>query len=381
MSGALVGSLVEALAAVPDPRKRRGVRHPCAGLVALAFLGCLCRLSELAALQRWAKRHWRLLAEPLGFDRPAPPHATTISRVLARCCGAQLELAFTNWLLATLLELPLEAAAVDGKTSKQAHDAAGDPLHTLNVFVHDLKVCLGQWTVGDGKETEPEVLKAHLKELFDRYPGLSLLTGDALFCQRPLAALIIDAARHYLLAVKDNQPDMMEALHTTFDAVDEAAPHAKTVEKRGAHIETRKIWVDCDVADYIREKLGFPGARLAIRLDREVRSLSGAVVLCESRYFITSLDPEVYTAKSLLDYVRGHWQVENSLHFILDRWWDQDRHYSKRAGLAQRRALLHNIALTLLRLVDQFPEGHPIRARADDLAWDPARALQILGLD
>lgn len=236
MSAALLGSLVEALRTVADPRKRRGVRHPCPGIVALVFLGCLCRLSELAVLQRWAKRHWSLLARPLGFDRPKPPHATTLSRTLARCSQEHLETAFTNWLLQALLDLPLDAAAVDGKTSKQAHDADGDPIHTLNVFVHDLKVCLGQWTVGEGKETEPEVLKAHLQELFDRYPGLTLLTGDALFCQRPLAQLIVTAARHYLLAVKDNQPDMMEALHTTFDAVNAAAPAAKVVEKRGPRL-------------------------------------------------------------------------------------------------------------------------------------------------
>lgn len=119
---------------------------------------------------------------------------------------------------------------------------------------------------------------------------------------------------------------------------------------------------------------------MALRVDREVRNAAGDQLLAETRYFITNLDPEVYTVKSLLEYVRGHWQVENSLHFILDRWWDQDRHYSKRPGLAQRRALLHNIALTLLRLSEQFPEDHPMRARADDLAWSPEQALGLLGV-
>jgi predicted transposase YbfD/YdcC len=150
--------------------------------------------------------------------------------------------------------------------------------------------------------------------------------------------------------------------------------------KKGAQIDTRKIWIDCDVADYIREKLHFAGARMAIRLDRTVKNELGEVILSETRYFITSLDPEVYTVKSLLDYVRGHWQVENSLHFILDRWWDQDRHYSKRAGLAQRRAMLHNVALTLLRLSELFPPNYPMRARADDLAWSPAQALESIGV-
>jgi hypothetical protein len=95
----------------------------------------------MAVLCRWAKKHWEVLASPLGFHRPAPPHATTISRVLVRCAHDQLDLAFTNWLLQTLLDLPIDAAAVDGKTSKRHTMLMATPIHTLNVFVHNLKVC------------------------------------------------------------------------------------------------------------------------------------------------------------------------------------------------------------------------------------------------
>jgi len=229
----LLGSLVTALQDVPDTRKRRGQRHPFAGLLSLAFLGCLCRHSELAVLQRWADDNWDILREPLGFDREKCPHATTFSRALAPLCLEAFQTAFVTWLGDALLALPLDAAAVDGKTSKQGHDKDGDPIHTLNVFVHDLKVTLAQWPVTDEKATEPEVLKAHLDELLKRYPGLTLFTGDALFCQRPLAGLIIEASRHYLFAVKDNQPDMMEAMHTAFDHADPSAPDAQTREKKG----------------------------------------------------------------------------------------------------------------------------------------------------
>jgi hypothetical protein len=233
MSAGAAETLVKALKGVADPRKRRGVRHPCSGILVLVFMGCLCRLSEMAVLQRWASRHWKTIAKPLGFHRSAPPHATTMSRVLAKTPLNDLEEAFAAWLVDALRDASLDACAVDGKTSKQALDAEGDPIHTLNVFVEDLKVCLGQWQTGNDKATEPEVLKAHLEELLERYPGLNLFSGDALFCQRPLAELIVNASRRYLLAVKDNQPDMMEAMHTTFDQIDEAKPQAKSVEKRG----------------------------------------------------------------------------------------------------------------------------------------------------
>ena len=233
MATPLVGPLVAAFQSVPDPRRRRGLRHPCAGLLALAFLGCLCRHTELAVLRRWARRHGALLRGPLGFDRPDPPHATTPGRLLSAFDPDPFQRAFVGRLRAAPEALPLEAAAADGKTCKQGRGADGDPVHVLNVFVQDVKVCLGQWPVGDGTGAEPEVLKAHLQELFDRYPGLGLLTGDALFCQRPLAGLSVAAGRDYLPAVKDNQPDLAEALRTAFAAAQRAEPDARSAEKRG----------------------------------------------------------------------------------------------------------------------------------------------------
>jgi len=116
---------------------------------------------------------------------------------------------------------------VDGKTSKQARGADGDPIHVLNVFAHGAKLCLADWPVGGEKATEPAVLRAHLDELFATYPSLRVLTGDALFCQRSLAAAIVGAGREYVLAVKDNQPDLYEAARTAFAAAGEPAVVAR----------------------------------------------------------------------------------------------------------------------------------------------------------
>jgi hypothetical protein len=77
--------------------------------------------------------------------------------------------------------------------------------------------------------------------------------------------------------------------------------------------------------------------------------------------------------------IRGHWQIENNLHFVKDRWWDEDRHWLRRPGLAPRCAALLNAALSLLRCTEAFPPGFPMRARADELAADPALALKLLG--
>jgi hypothetical protein len=227
-------SLLDAFGRIDDPRKPRGVRHPFTSILALTFLGLLCRQTDFASLQRWAADHWQSLKGPLGFSRKRPPHATTISRALARFSLEQFRAAFATWL-SGLPAIPQAVdVAVDGKTSKQGHDAHGEPVHMLNVFAHQMGLCLAQFPVTDGKPTEPQALRAALAELLGHYPFLRLFTADALFAQRPLARAILEADRDFLFAVKDNQPDLLEAIRASLGDVSDRAPDAETVEKKGA---------------------------------------------------------------------------------------------------------------------------------------------------
>jgi hypothetical protein len=100
-----------------------------------------------------------------------------------------------------------------------------------------------------------------------------------------------------------------------------------------------------------------------------VRSADGILLLHESRYFITSLDPGTVTSAELHAYIRGHWQVEYCLHFVKDRWWDEDRHYTKRPGLAESFASLTSAALSVLRLIHLL--ALPLRATAETIPWHP----------
>jgi hypothetical protein len=231
MNATAADSLLGVFQQLTDPRDPRGVRHPFAGLLAIVFLGLLSRQPDFASIARWAKRHWPALKPSFGLTYPRAPHATTYSRAAALFSVEEFRSALARWLAGAMPAGPT-TAAVDGKTSKQA-GAAGDPIHVLNVFAHGANVCLADWAVGDGKDTEPEVLKAHLDELFAAWPSLRVLTGDALFCQRPLATAIIEAGRDYVLAIKDNQPDLHETARTAFaDATADSA--GATVREKSA---------------------------------------------------------------------------------------------------------------------------------------------------
>jgi hypothetical protein len=103
----------------------------------------------------------------------------------------------------------------------------------LNVFAHELGLCLAQFPITGGKPTEPQALKHALEELLEHYPFIRLFTGDALFTQRPLAHVLLEADRDFLFAVKDNQPELLEAILTSFRDAAVREPDAKTVEKKG----------------------------------------------------------------------------------------------------------------------------------------------------
>ena len=231
MTPTSAASLLGVFEQLTDPRDPRGVRHPFAGLLAIVFLGLLSRQPDFASIARWAKRHWAVLEPTFGLTYPRGPHATTYSRAAALFSVDEFRRALAVWLSGVMSTAPV-TAAVDGKTSKQADDN-GDPIHVLNVFAHGACVCLADWPVGGGKDTEPEVLKAHLDELFAAWPSLRVLTGDAMFCQRPLARALIEAERDYVLVIKDNQPDLFETARTAFgDATAESAD--ATVREKSA---------------------------------------------------------------------------------------------------------------------------------------------------
>jgi hypothetical protein len=232
VTSSVLASLGAIFSQISDPRKKRGVRHPFAGVVSLVFLGLLSRISEMAVLVRWADAHWEDLREPLGFTRDKPPCDTTISRILAKLSLAEFQQAFSTWLKSALADHQERwTVAIDGKTCRQGLDSDGSPVQMLNVFLHAVKVTLDQWSIGDDKTNEPSCLKNHLAELLATYPALQLLTGDAIFAQRPLLEVLAGEGRDYLFQIKANQPEVFHALQLCF---------AETASKRPAHETTTK---------------------------------------------------------------------------------------------------------------------------------------------
>jgi predicted transposase YbfD/YdcC len=138
------------------------------------------------------------------------------------------------------------------------------------------------------------------------------------------------------------------------------------------------LWIDLDNAEYVRDQLNFPGCQMLLRVDRDVIGDDGEVRLSDTRYFVTSIDPSDINADELLATVRRHWQIENSVFYLKDRWWDEDRHWTRRPGLSEWLAQLTTAATCALRIFRR--PNIPLRAQADYIAWNPRLGLEFLGI-
>jgi DDE_Tnp_1-associated/Transposase DDE domain len=223
--------LFECLQTIPDPRKKRGVRHPFQSVLQFVLLGFTCRLVAIEHMVAFFDSIWDQIKEPLGFNRPKPPDPTTIRRMLNGLKPEQLQHAFEQWVQ-ELTNGKSFTASVDGKAMRNVKGENGLALMLVNVFAHDLKLALAEYAIR-AKEGEPTVLKEALKQLFDRYPGLKILTGDAAFAGRELNEAIISLGRDYVVQVKENQPKLKKLLEEWFSAkIPTEPPAAVEVKKK-----------------------------------------------------------------------------------------------------------------------------------------------------
>jgi hypothetical protein len=174
---------------------------------------------------------WDQIKKPLGFTRPKPPDPTTIRRVLNGLKPEQLQQAFEMWIKDVIAKQNF-MASVDGKAMKNVKGNNNLVSMLVNVFAHDLKLSLAEYPI-KAKEGESTVLKESLKPLFNRYPGLKILTGDAAFAGRELNEAIVSLGKDYIVQVKKNQPKLKKLIKEWFaEKIPQGAPAAIEVKKK-----------------------------------------------------------------------------------------------------------------------------------------------------
>jgi predicted transposase YbfD/YdcC len=374
MESITVPPLAEALAASPDFRAARGKRHGLLPRLLLVFVAMLCGARGQSGIAAWGRDYGQPWLRRLGFTRAAGPSQPTLHRIFAGVAYAAVEAALRAWaeqIMAHLAAPGLEGVALDGKTLRGSKRRGAADAHLLAALSHRLGVVLGQVAVSD-KTNEigaaDELLLALVLE------G-RVVTADALLTQRALAQAIVARGGDYLLAVKGNQPGLRGDIELLFGDPDLAGGlvAAETTSQHGGRVETRRLAASAALVGYS----DWPGLQQVLRQERRVvAKATGAVLRQETAYAVTSLAPAEADPAQLLALWRGHWAIENKLHYVRDVTFDEDRAQARAGTVPQCMAAFRNLAIGLLRLRG----AANIAAATRRYAAQPALALAALGL-
>jgi predicted transposase YbfD/YdcC len=359
------GRLLPVLAAVPDPRARRGVRHRLAAILGLALCAVLAGARSFTAIAEWAADADQATRDALGITGVVPCEST-FRRTLQAMDADALDEAAGGW--AQQRTAPAagtrRAVAVDGKTLRGSGTADGPGRHLLAALDHQHGVVLGQADV-EAKTNEIPMFST----LLDRIDlAGAVVTADALHAQRAHAGyLVTQRGAHYLITVKRNQP----SLHAQLAALPwRQVPVAHQAREKGhGRAERRTMKVTAVAAG-----LAFPHAAQAIQIVRRRRQLAGKKWSTETVYAITSLTVIQARPADLARIARGHWGIEDRLHWVRDVTYDEDRSQVRTGNGPRVMASLRNLAIAILRLT-----GHTsIAAALRYHARQPGRPLQTI---
>ena len=377
-------SILDHFADLPDPRREQGRIHRLDEIVFIATCAVLCGADSWEQIADYAHSKLDWLRTFLTLPGGVPSH-DTFRRVFCLLDPLAFQQCFYAWITALMQRrglTPIAAdppelrpIAIDGKAQRgSARRTVGrSALHVVSAWAVENRLTLGQ-VATDAKSNEITAIP-ELLALLDLKGAV--VTIDAMGCQKEIAADIIDGEGQYLLAVKENQPHLYEDIGRAFDeALEHGEPgvdftECQTEEVRGGRRETRTCCV-------ITHPRGIRDARLwagltAIVLVISHREVDG-VSSDEIRYYISSA---AGTAEDYLRWARGHWGIENALHWVLDVCFREDdqRHWA--GNSAQNLAWLRKMALCLLKS-EEKSQGKSIARRRLTAGWKNDYLLSVL---
>jgi predicted transposase YbfD/YdcC len=345
-----VTPLISVFDRMTDWRKAQGKVYSLASLLVLVLTGFLCGQQGPTAIAEWAAELPFRVRAAIGLPPGRRPSAMTLCRLLWHLDPDELEAALRLWMA----EINAEFAgagdnrrmALDGKTQRGAAKRGARSAHLLAAVSHQFKIVLAQVPV-DSKTNEITMVSELLNLLVvEGY----LITTDALLTQREIAQEIIGRKADYLMVVKDNQPQLAEDIRMCFDSEPlpgEVRGTARMINKDHGRLEVREIVTSAALKDFLSD---WPGLEQVMQITSTVTKQSTGKTTTEQVYAITSLPPERGSPQMLLEARRGHWIIENSVHWIRDATLGEDACAVHKGRSSQTLSALRNAVLALVRL-------------------------------
>jgi predicted transposase YbfD/YdcC len=334
-------SLVDHFSSITDPRIDRTKKHLLIEIIVMTIVAILCGAEDWDDIVLICRGKILWLKKFLILENGVPS-ADTFKRVWARISPEQLEVSFSGWTNSVAEIVKGEIIAIDGKRLRRSHDNANsrNPIHMVSAWAHDAGLVLGQVRVDDKSNEITAIPK--LLEALD-IAGC-IVTIDAMGCQTEIAEKIIEREGDYVLGLKGNQGSTLDAVKQHFDTnPDPASDQIKTTVDGGhGRIETRTYKIFS--SDSVLDLRNWPGLKSIVKVE-SIRELADKVT-SESRYYITSLELNV---DKIARAVRGHWSVENSLHWVLDVQMGEDLSRIRTGNAAENIARLRRLTINMLK--------------------------------
>jgi predicted transposase YbfD/YdcC len=351
--------LLDLLAQVPDPRKKRGRRHALAGLLAVGIAAVIAGSRSFAAIGQWAADARPEMLAVLGATR-GPAEESTFRRAFALVSPDVLDRVLGAWLWTRAVQAGGRLViAIDGKTVRGAKGKAGKAPHLVAALAHGIGAVLGQVAVEEKTNEIPAV-----RDLLKAFASLAaaVITINAMHTQSVTAQVILGRGADYVMTVKANMLTLYRQLKklpwATVPAMSAVSTDHGRRARRTIKVALAPAWI------------GFHGAAQVVQLRRTVTKKGRKTV--EVVYLITS-DRDAGPA-TLAAWVRSHWEIENKLHWVRDVTYQEDKSLVRTGNAPRVMASLRSLAISLLRL-----DGHTNIAAANrNHARDPQRTLKLL---
>jgi predicted transposase YbfD/YdcC len=372
-----VRGIIRRLKDLPDPRSTVNRRHLLLDVIVMSVCGVIAGADGPVAIEEWAKMQHSWLKKYLKLPHGIPSH-DTIGRVLEALNPQSFQQCFASWLesLRNDCDEPTKEPphfAIDGKTMRRSHDRRNGlgPLHMVSVWATKQGIALGQLAT---EEKSNEITA--IPDLLDQVniEG-AIITIDAAGCQKNIAEKIIDNGGDYVLALKGNQSTLYEAVQKWFlehmkdDFAGVSVSRWEEQEISHGREEYRVYYQLTAPKDLVgREKWsGLKTVGLAIRTTKE-----NGKVTTDARHYIASLRRN---GEQFARVVRGHWSIENTLHWSLDMTFREDESRARGRRMADNLSWLRRIALTLIK---QHPHKQSLVMKRRMAGWSVDFLMQIL---
>lgn len=361
--------LMNCVSTLADPRKpSNGTQHNFVEILVIAICAMLCDAENFEDIALWGRSKEKWLRRFLVLKNGVPSH-DTFERIFRILDPKRFEEVFRQWVGGIVTALDGQMA-IDGKTLCGSADGEGPPVHMVSAFTTGLGMVLGQEKIA-GKSNEITAIPILLEALYLK--GF-LVSIDAMGCQKKIAAQIVAKGGDYLLAVKGNQPKLMEQVETALtERREELIPHEHTDTSHG-RVVTQSTRVMPSMGRV--NTTDWPKCK-TIGLVDSLRAISGKPSAPEQRYYISSRE---LTAEELAQAVRAHWGIENRLHWMLDVNFGEDGCRVRKDNAPQNLSLLKKIVLNLIRADTTDKAKSSFRQKRKRAAWNDDIWINMLGL-